>query len=369
MVSVENEVFDLKEQGLLRQEIADKLKIPFWKVKRIIAEKKVVVDRDKEDQEKIVSWLKKESLSIGEISRRLDRSKESVAQLAENLKRSGFDVQFDPSKREFALERHDKTIFKPLELDTLFKKKIKIGIVADTQFGSKYQQPSILYTAYAHFEREKIDFALHAGDMVDGNNVYRGQTSEIFLHDSDEQLDYVVDKYPRSDTFRTYCISGNHDGVFKKDVGYNIVKHICEKRPDLVFRGDYQAEFQVKDLRIVMIHPDGGGSYAKSYKSQKILEGVVSSAIQTFSSEVGKALPQLMIFGHWHFTCHLPFSYNCCTISTPCLQAQTPYLARKGLTPEIGYIIIELTMNDDKQIIEISPRFFNMSPYVKIRDY
>ncbi|GAI13256.1 unnamed protein product, partial [marine sediment metagenome] len=40
-------------------------------------------------------WLQKESLSVGEISRRLDRSKETVIKILDTLRKDGYEVNLE----------------------------------------------------------------------------------------------------------------------------------------------------------------------------------------------------------------------------------------------------------------------------------
>lgn len=213
--------------------------------------------------------------------------------------------------------------------------KYKIGLVGDTQIGSKYQQMTHLYSAYEEFKKEGVDTVLHSGDVVDGEKVYRGQEYELFLHGADAQRDYVIDTYPHIKGISTYMISGNHDASFWSVSGYNIVESICEKRDDLTFLGDNYAVFTLENIKIAVMHGEGGVAYARSYKLQKIIEQI---------SPENK--PHVLVLGHYHVEDVQPMYRNVLGIQLPCFQAQTPYLARKGLYPELGAWIIEFGIND-----------------------
>ena len=325
----------------------------------------------KEDEKKVLLWLKNKPLSIGEISRRLDKSKETIIKLTDNLQNKGYDLKLDKSSKQFILEREFATAFKPLKLSTIFKRELTFGIVSDNHTGSKYQQMTILKTAYADFIQQKVAFVLHAGDITDGINMYRGQVSELFLHGADEQAEYIVEYYPKA-PFKTYIISGNHDTSYKRAVGYNVVRHgICDKRNDLVFRGEESSEFDVKGLRIGILHPSGGVAYARSYRAQKIIESVVTDTINHVKDwqEKRAALPHIFIIGHYHISNYLPYYMGVATINAPCMQAQTPYLKRKGLSPELGYVIVKVVFSDMGIPIKITPDFVNCMPYIKEKDY
>ena len=51
-------------------------------------------------------------------------------------------------------------------IGSLSNRKVKIGIVSDTHFGSIWQQVTALHQAYDYFEKEKVDFCVHAGVNV-----------------------------------------------------------------------------------------------------------------------------------------------------------------------------------------------------------
>jgi DNA polymerase II small subunit/DNA polymerase delta subunit B len=53
--------------------------------------------------------------------------------------------------------------------------------------------------------------------------------------------------------------------------------------------------------------------------------------------------PQFLFVGHLHITNHLPSYRNVAGFQVPCFQTQTQYLREKGLNPEIGFIILEIT--------------------------
>jgi predicted phosphodiesterase/biotin operon repressor len=313
--------------------------------------------------------LKKGSLSIGELSRKLDRSKESIIEIIDKLRFKGFDINYDEAEKRATLEREYKTEFKPLKLG-LVKNYIKIGCVSDTHFGSKMQNPSLLYTIYKQFEQENIDFAVHAGDITEGINMYRGQEHERFLHGADEMKDYTIDIYPKTNKFKTYMIGGSHDMSFKKAAGYNIVRSICEKRDDLVYRGEENAIFNIKNCNIKLMHPTSGVPYALTYRPQKIIESVTAEMIMRIRENKDiNILLNILFFGHYHVASYLPSYFGVEGIGVPCLQKQTPYLTRKGLTPIIGYVIVEVWLNKEGNIVKSKPDFRYLGDKAKENDY
>jgi predicted phosphodiesterase len=215
---------------------------------------------------------------------------------------------------------------------------VRFGVVSDTHLGHKHQQLSYLQDFYAQAADFGAEFMLHGGDVVDGQNMHRDQQFELFRHGVDAQASYCIEKLPvlrrKKAALPTYAIGGNHDGSSWNDVGANVLRHVQEAREDFRFLGAPLATFHYGPLRIMLMHPDGGVAYARSYKLQKIVEQLAPDE-----------KPHLLICGHWHTASHLPAYRNVEAFSAPCFQAQTAYMKRKGLAPAIGGILFEATFS------------------------
>ena len=242
------------------------------------------------------------------------------AELLEELGRRGYASV----KREI---KSDETYEFPKPLEP-----IEIGIVSDTQIGSKCQQITHLNRFYDVCYDRGIKVMLNCGDVVEGNGkVYRGQAYDMFLHGADAQQDYTIDAYPKRRGMVTYMIGGNHDESFYKTDGNEILKKIADKRDDLLYLGMYGAHLKLGDIKIYMMHGAAGVAYARSYKLQKIIEQM---APQT--------KPHILFAGHWHVGTHLPMYRNVEGFSLGCFQSQTGYLRRKGLYPTLSGLIIKI---------------------------
>lgn len=316
-------------------------------------------------EQQILNIVKDGAVTIGEISRRVDRSRETIYKTIDALREKSYEVNLDQVSRQVSIPQEPSREFKPTEFK-YFKKFYRIGLVSDTQICSKYQQMTLLHDAYADFNKRMVDFVLNAGDLVDGKNMYRGQENEVFKHGADAQADYAIRNYPKLERGRkTYIIGGQHDRSFYRDGGYNIVRAICKERSDLVDRGFYKAEFVVKGLKIGLQHPGGGVAYARSYRMQKIIENMVGFINSIPAAEV----PILQIFGHWHIPCHLPSYMGIDAVSLPCFQSQTPYLEQKGLMPVVGYAVAEIYLDKDDSLSSTKIEFIIQNSRIIKGDY
>ena len=277
--------------------------------------------------------------SIGAIEKKKKRLKESntipsieqqtIDKLDENI------LLEELSKRGWVSSktniRLDKTYKFPKKL-----KPFKIGVVSDTHLGSTQQQLTFLHKAYKEMKEEGIETVYHPGDIVEGSGkMFLDQPYEMFVHGGDAMVDYVIKAYPREEGITTYIIGGNHDYSYFKDNGIDIVKKICEKREDIKYLGTFGAYVNIGNISIYLMHPDGGGSYALSYKPQKIIEQFTP-----------QKKPHIILIGHYHVPLMMPCYRNVNAFQLPGFQAQTTFLKRKGKDPVIGYLILEITPNE-----------------------
>jgi len=133
-----------------------------------------------------------------------------------------------------------------------------IGLIGDTHFGSKYMYLDNLCNYYEQAQKEGVKSVYHAGDMVAGENMFRGQVYELHSHGFKSQAQEVVDEYPMIDGITTYYILGNHDLSFWKRAGADISDLITPQRPDLICLGHEEADIKVpgenvKNLKSLLI--------------------------------------------------------------------------------------------------------------------
>lgn len=83
------------------------------------------------------------------------------------------------------------------------------GIVSDTHLCSIHEKLNELSTFYEICRKEGIETIVHAGDLLCGVQVYRGQEQEIHTFGAKKQVDYVVKNYPMIYGIKTYFITGN----------------------------------------------------------------------------------------------------------------------------------------------------------------
>ena len=289
-----------------------------------------------------------ESLSLA-----IDRSEPTVREILEGLRRDGFEVKLQEERA--VLDRGLIPSDWKIDLSPYYGESLRLGLISCTHFGSMYFQPRELQTFLQFCKKEQVRVVIHAGDLVDGTGMYKGQEFEQYALGADAQQADVEKNYPDSG-LPNLVLGGNHDYSYQKLTGYNIVKKICEAREDLIYVGMISATFFIpeSDLEMQLIHKRGGVPYARSYASQRAAQ------------ELPLALQKpLLGIGGLHVNDYVYYKGQHVFL-TPCFQGQTPYLKGKPLFPEVGGWIIEVVLTDDGKIsrckLEMIPYETSLEP-------
>ena len=229
---------------------------------------------------------------------------------------------------------------------TIGKSKVKFGVISDTHIGSKYYDSSLMEHAVRQFNKEGVDFVIHAGDIIEGLYPNRsGQVYELEDIGIDAQLKHAI-KEMKKVKQPLYFITGNHDFTAKKIAGIVIGYRIEEKVKNAKFLGEDYGRLILKNgIKIDVVHPYDGTSYALSYKVQKRID-----------SMEGGSKPHLLFVGNYHKAEYL-FYRNIHTFQAGTLQSQTPFMRGKGISAHKGFWIVELYSNKNG-ITKITPSFY-----------
>jgi transcriptional regulator len=220
------------------------------------------------------------------------------------------------------------------------EKQLRFGVVSDTHLCSKWQQITFLNHLYDVFEAEGITTVYHSGDLTEGFKMRPGHEHEIFKFGADEQIQYVIDKYPKRKGIVTKFITGNHDHSHIKNGGTDIGKPIAAARPDMIYLGLANAKVNITPNCIVELnHPLDGAAYALSYAPQKTIDAIS-----------GGEKPNILLNGHHHKIFYMMYrnihAYECGTT-----QAQTPWMRGKRIAANVGGLIVEPTVDEEGTIV------------------
>ncbi len=303
------------------------------RVHTLLRQPELIDNLEESDLDEIIrGLLLKEPQTLESLSTIVDRSKVSVRSALERLKAVGFEIRLD--EETAVMDTSLRPTEWRIDLTPYYGESLKFGLISCTHFGSQWRQLKELQTFYKICEREKARLVLHAGDLIDGVNMYTGQRFGLYAHGSDAQADDVVQNYPKSN-IPTLVLGGNHDFSFQKSSGENVVRRICGKRDDLEYVGMQSATFFLpgSDLEANLIHKRGGVPYARSYAAQVIVRNMPPDKMKS-----------ILGVGGLHVNDYLYYQDQD-IFTIPCFQGQTPYLKAKGLFPEVGGWIIEVFLS------------------------
>jgi hypothetical protein len=224
---------------------------------------------------------------------------------------------------------------------------IRFGLIGDTQIGSAYQRLDALKAFYGRCADEGINTILHAGDVIDGWRVYRGQEFELHPNGRSwpEQRKMFADSVPRYEGMVTIFVTGNHDSSFKKLIGMVTGEELAQARPDWKFVGQDVADVilstkQKQRFSVRLFHPGGGiNQYALSYRPQRIIENIP-----------GGQKPDLIAIGHFHKGFYIPNYRNITALCVGCFQSQTPFMAQQSIAAHVGGWIITIILGERKKL-------------------
>jgi predicted phosphodiesterase len=211
--------------------------------------------------------------------------------------------------------------------------KVKIGVISDTHIGSKFYDDKLMDRAAKVFSKNKVDFVLHAGDILEGHyeNKRQGSVFELSEVGGDNQVKRAVKELSKIKQ-PIYAITGNHEyNTFYKMCGFEIGEQLQDKLPNFHYLGNARGIIKLPyNQKIELIHPDGGSSYAISYKPQKIIEAME-----------GGTKPILAIIGHFHKKEHLEHR-GVEIIQAGTLQSQSTFMRNNSLAAHKGFWILDV---------------------------
>lgn len=292
-------------------------------------------------QHEVWAQLKGKPKRLTWLANRLQATPKAVAESIELLIQKGYEILCQGDT--YQLMRVPFVDYSTLQkIDYPGDRIIRFGAVSDSHYGSIAQQRTALHKLYALFEQLEIRHVFNSGDLVDGVNMYPEQPYEVYLHGADEQTEAAISDYPKYPGCTTYIIGGNHDASFIKAAGHDLFKRVEMERKDIKYLGWYEATTVIDSrLKVRLWHPRGGVPYAKSYRIQKLSEGIAHDNNK----------PHIILYGHLHQALHMEH-LGIQQWLIPSCEGSTAWTRRSGLIPCIGGYIITVLMDESGEKIE-----------------
>lgn len=222
---------------------------------------------------------------------------------------------------------------------------LTIGLLGDTHIGSKYTNDNLLLGAFEVFSKNNVDFICHTGDVFEGVSGRAGHYDECTHFGFEAQLDHGIELFSQWKDTPIYMIDGNHDRWFKMQNSANIVKHLAKAINSINYIGTDEGDIKIKNVTIKLWHGLDTGSYAVSYRIQKLVESLT-----------GGEKPNALFTGHTHKATYLYDRHIHC-VSSGSIQCQSKWMRGKRIASHTGFWVIKLAINKSG-IAWFEPKFF-----------
>lgn len=295
-----------------------------------------------EEEYKKIYRIIKNGTELNTLAEELNLKKIEIRGLIEALKIRGYDI--DLKIKEDKIVVYKKNIvrttkhIKP-EIENL--NHVKLCLLSDTHLCTKDQQLGIVNEIYKEGYKRGVNIYLHSGDVIDGDftKIRPDQNYQIFKRGFDEQVEYVIDNYPKVKGAKTYFIEGSHDQTHVKNGGATPGKWISKVRKDMIYMGTPEATIVIGNTKIKLQHPGGGCARSLSYKPQIAIDAMESDD-----------KPNIFIQGHFH-KAYSGMYRNVQFFLVPSTMNQSGFMKMNNLQSIIGAYFIDLYL-DKKGHIE-----------------
>lgn len=205
-------------------------------------------------------------------------------------------------------------------------KKFSYLYFSDPHFGHEEFKPEIFDKMLKLTKEYKPDFAVNAGDTLEGMSGRPGHIYELSHIGFQQQSKYAVD-YLKEVPVKIFAIDGNHDEWYQKknNGGILVGEELGYRLNNWEYLGQMEGNLNVDGIDIQLYHGADGTSYADSYKLQKLIE-----------SYSGSMKPHIVHSGHYHK--HLAMHRrNIFGVESGTLMGQSRYMRGKKIPAHMGF--------------------------------
>jgi transposase-like protein len=327
----------------------------------------------------LFSYLKDQPRSIEDLCRRFDCAPDRIVERLRAIEEEGWVLQKLPNDR-VAVETASPPVIEHGFSEPLAERHgmiVPIAVGSDVHAGSVWSQPTALhqFTREA-YETYGVRAFFNPGDCTEGIYGYRGINTELVpqarpYERAQSRPASVVqaklyDAYkPHMPDLTYFELGGNHDFWHVQTNGFDPLRYVCNRRPDMVYLGYVAADIPLTDqVTIRLWHPNRGPAYAKSYPLQKNMEAQAFADLQEAVQDERSPKSSVILAGHLH--------YSLCLIDLPMVgimagafQAKTKFMQGKALTPNVGGVVLRFLLRDNGHVERVE---YTWLGYPSIKD-
>lgn len=280
------------------------------------------------NEQKTIKTYQITSETLHRYKRRYKKIKDTNVKLFDQI-RKNFTVAELKALAKQTDKEPIKKVYK-IDCDKIFK----YLVCSDLHIGSKYFIEECFNAMINYAMKEKCVFAVCTGDVTEGLSNRSGhyfELTHIGYKAQKEEAIRLLSKWKKP----IYCISGNHDNWYTKNMGASIVPDICSQIDNATYVGkglslDHdEGDIEIHKIKHKLWHGIDGAAYAISYRAQKIVEAFT-----------GGEKPHILILGHDHKSYFFDIRNILC-IGAGCMSKQSTYLRGKRISVKRGFWIIE----------------------------
>lgn len=287
---------------------------------------------------RLIEFTNKEPVDFRRLCDKLNMPPGKVVDLIEEARAAGVQVHVENDHVGIRLREPDERVQQVSDIAPVVGEPQQVGVISDTHLGSKYCLRAQLVDFVEYAYAQGVRTILHPGDWVDGK--YRFSVYEQSHTGLEAQTGDLFETLPQKPDLSYHGITGNHDQTFAEANGIDTGEYIesffrKRGRDDVHFYGNRGAYLRVGGAIVHLWHPTGGGSYARSYKLQKKIEGYSSGE-----------KPNLLLAGHWHMYCAL-YERGIHAIACPTFQSgRSPFSKSLSGSVAIGGMILNWSLTE-----------------------
>ena len=293
--------------------------------------------------EELLELIKKEK-HISEVSEALELNDFEVLGLVHDLINEGINIIVKPYDDGFHLLNQGDTVDKDVSTYSFTTDKsneFKFVAISDTRLGSKSQQLAILNDIYRKASEMGIKNVILCGNISAGLKPIT-DTETNFIDDSQAQVDYIVNNYPKYEGITTYFISGKLDDKHITKNNINIGKRISEARDDMIYLGEDICDISIDRAKMQVMNSRLMKTYTASYRTQ-----------QTVDAYRSEDKPDILLYGGLlQMEKYSHRGVNC--IAVPSVCATDKEMKTKRYSNTIGAWYVTIKTNEKGLLEEVT---------------
>ena len=212
--------------------------------------------------------------TLNEISTILHLTNRQIYIRLKNLRIQGFEFN-----RSYFYDGNIKysQIFNPKDKNTNISlitpntnQSITIMLISDIHLGSDFERLDLLFKIYNYCIQNNIHIIINCGDLIDGITI--GQEKKK-LNTFEEQINYLLKKYPFDKNIINFICLGNHDFDALQNNGQDLNEILYNLRHDLISVGYGLGSINIKNEQIYLKHLIPGFKTEKTPSGSLVLLG------------------------------------------------------------------------------------------------